>query len=728
MNNTYEDTEKETTISTKWKNPPTLADLKQNYEDAKIEQDTQVSKIDNWLNYLNITGNVKLKKIPGHSNVQPKIIRRNAEWRYPALSEPFLSTEDVFNVYPVGGTDTKRARQNQLVLNNQFNTKINKVNFIDNFVRASVNEGTIIVRVGWDSKYKEEKVTKPIYEFIPDITGKSAMQYQALMQLQQTNPEKYKELANEGITQAIETFYKTGNLVIPQQVGSEEVVENKLVQNHPTLEVCNYKNIIIDPSCEGDIDKAGFVIFNFETSKSELKKKADIYTNIDAIKINQNSPLNDPDYESGKDQSNFTFKDDARSKFIATEYWGSWDYNNTGIAEPIVATWVGDVLIRLEASPFPDGKPPFVVVPHMPVQRSLYGEPDGELLTDNQNIIGAVTRGMIDIMGKSAAGQTGYRKDFLDATNTKKFREGKDYSFNSTVDPRIGVYQHMYPEIPQSAYNMIQMYQAESESLSGVKAYNGGINSAALGDVAAGIRGALDASSRRELSILRRLAYGMVLVARKIISLNAVLLSDEEVIRITEEEFVTVKRDDLAGEYDIRLAISTAEEDNAKAQELAFMLQTGASSADPAEVRMIRAEIARLRKMPDLAKKIEEYEPQPDPIMQQKAMLELSLIQAQVEKELAIAKSHSANADLTRIEQISEQANAALTVAKTHTEQAKTRQIHSIADKDDLNYLEQESGVQQERDLQKIRGQAEAQTNMKIVEAMLKPKKDLATS
>ena len=65
MNNTYEDTEKETTISTKWKNPPTLADLKQNYEDVKIEQDTQVSKIDNWLNYLNITGNVKLKRYLG---------------------------------------------------------------------------------------------------------------------------------------------------------------------------------------------------------------------------------------------------------------------------------------------------------------------------------------------------------------------------------------------------------------------------------------------------------------------------------------------------------------------------------------------------------------------------------------------------------------------------------------------------------------------------------------
>lgn len=143
-------------------------------------------------------------------------------------------------------------------------------------------------------------------------------------------------------------------------------------------------------------------------------------------------------------------------------------------------------------------------------------------------------------------------KTSFDATNARKFREGKDYSFNGNVDPRIGVYQHVYPEIPQSAYNMLQIHHSDAESLSGVKAYSSGINSSSLGEVAAGMKPALDAASRRETSILRRLAYGVVLIGRKIVSLNAELLSDEEVIRITDEEFVTVRRDDLPGNYDIR--------------------------------------------------------------------------------------------------------------------------------------------------------------------------------
>ena len=52
-----------------------------------------------------------------------------------------------------------------MVLNNQFNTKMNKVTFIDNYVRAGVNEGTVIVRVGWEFEEEEyEKGYKEGYE------------------------------------------------------------------------------------------------------------------------------------------------------------------------------------------------------------------------------------------------------------------------------------------------------------------------------------------------------------------------------------------------------------------------------------------------------------------------------------------------------------------------------------------------------------------------------------
>lgn len=81
------------------------------------------------------------------------------------------------------------------------------------------------------------------------------------------------------------------------------------------------------------------------------------------------------------------------------------------------------------------------------------------------------------------------------------------------------------------------------------------------------------------------------------------------------------------------LSISTAETDNMKAQELSFMLQTIGNSMDFSMTQMILSDIARLRDMSDLAKRIEQYKPQPDPMAQQKAMLELELLKAQIGRD-----------------------------------------------------------------------------------------------
>ena len=309
---------------------------------------------------------------------------------------------------------------------------------------------------------------------------------------------------------------------------------------------------------------------------------------------------------------------------------------------------------------------------------------------------------MIDIMGKSANGQTGIRKDMLDATNRRKFDRGQDYEFNPAVDPRQGMYMHTYPEIPQSASFMLQLQNFEAESLTGVKSFSQGVSGSSLGDVAAGIRGALDAASKRELAILRRLSSGMLKIGRKLISMNSEFLSEEEVVRISNEEFVAVRRDDLCGQFDLELSISTAEEDNNKAEQLAFMFQTIGPNGDPGMTKMILADIARLRKMPDLAKRIESYEPQPDPVAQKLRELEVAKIDAEIAKLQAEAQATLANAGLS--------------TAKVDTEAAKAENLRSDTDQKNLDFVEQESGVTQERAKELHGAQAQAQARLKLVE------------
>jgi hypothetical protein len=668
---------------TEWKNEPSVRDLKQDYEDARSDHKTQVSKINTWLDNLHVEGQAKVNTPKGNSKVVPKLIRKQAEWRYAALSEPFLSSPDIFDVTPVSWEDKEAAIQNQLILNNQFSTKIGKVEFIDEFVRTAVDEGTVICKVGWEFEEELYDTIEPIVEYIRN-DGMAAM-HEQLALMKQANPGQFYMEVPEQVREAHRMTVELGYPVEPRVIGREQVKKSRTIKNHPTVEVCDYRNIVIDPSCKGDLDKAGFIIYSFESSMSVLEKDGR-YQNLKYINVEANSPLGEPDHETDT-PSNFNFSDQPRKKFVVHEYWGNWDIDGSGVVKPIVAAWVGDVLIRLEENPFPDQKHPFVSVQYLPTRRSVYGEPDGSLLEDNQKIIGAVTRGMIDIMAKSANGQTGIRKDMLDAVNRRRYQKGQDYEFNQNVDPRQGIHMHTYPEIPQSAQFMLQAQNMEAESLTGVKAFTGGLSGDALGGTATGVRGVLDAASKRELGILRRLAAGIVKIGRKFISMNAEFLDEEEVIRVTNEEFIPVRRDDLAGNFDLKLTISTAEEDNQKAQELAFMLQTMGNNMDPSMSKMILSDIARLRKMPDLAKRIEEYEPQPDPIEQQKQMLEVELLKAQIANEQAHAMERQAGANL---------------------DQVKAGNVQSDTDLKNLDFVEQESGVKQEREIQKQGEQARA--------------------
>ena len=649
-------TETDETSLVDWENPPSLGDLKQDYESAKVAHDVHTTEVDTWLRVLNGEQTINAKR--GRSKLVPKLARKQAEWRYAALSEPFLSTDDLFNTSPQTFEDKESAIQNGMLLNYQLNCRMDKVKFVDEYIRTAVDEGTVVVRVGWEFEEGTRKVYEDVMEMqmaLDPQTGQPAID-------PQTGQPQMQEV----------------------KTGQTSKMKTITIRNQPVLTVCDYSNIILDPTCDGDLDKANFAIYSFETSLSELKKDGR-YKNLDDINFESASVLSEPDHEVNTDDTSFTFKDKARKKVIAREYWGYWDIDDTGEVKPFVATWVGDTIIRLEENPYPDKKIPFVLVQYLPRRKNIYGEPDAALIEDNQKIVGAVTRGIIDIIGRSASGQQGIRKDALDVTNARKFERGEDYKFNANVDPRQAFHMEVYPEIPRSALEVLNMQNNDAEALTGVKAFTQGISGQALGTTATGIRSALDATSKRELGILRRLSNGLNQIGRKVISMNSEFLEDEEIVRITNEKFIAINRNDLGGKYDIKLNISTAEADEQKGSELAFMLQTMGNTMPPEMSQMILADIAKLRKMPDLAKRIQEYQPQPDPMAQQKMQLEMALLQAQVANETAKGREN--------------EVDVALKTAKTQTEQAKARGMHSGADLTDLDFVDKESGARDMRDM-----------------------------
>ena len=678
---------------TQWKNEPTLATLRGDLEASKPSHDEQASKIKKWVDLLNVTGKAKPPAIKGRSAIQPKLVRRQAEWRYSALTEPFLGTNKLYKVSPVTHEDVQAARQNELLLNWQFRTKLNRIKFVDDYVRAVVDEGTAVLKTGWVRVAQTVKKMAPEMSLYPMQTQAEVAEFQQALQMRDEDPNSVEQLSME-LREALLHYDETGEPTVAIATGEVEVEEEVILENRPTVEILNPLNVYIDPTCGGDLDNALFVIYSFETNKAELGKQKDRYKNLDRVNWEAVSPATEGDHTT-RSPSDFAFKDATRKKVVAYEYWGYFDIEGNGTLKPIVATWIGDTMIRLEENPFPDGKVPFVLVPYLPVKREVFGEPDAELLEDNQQLLGAVSRGIVDLLGRSANGQQGFAKGMLDPLNRRRYDNGQDYEFNPTMNPQQGVIEHKYPEIPQSAMAMLTLQNQEAEALTGVKSFAGGISGEAYGDVAAGIRGMLDAASKREMAILRRLAQGISQIGRKIIAMNAEYLSEMEVVRVTNDEYVQIAREDLPGEFDLEVDIATAEVDNAKSQDLGYMLQTMGPNMDPQISMQLLAEIADLKRMPALAHRLRNWQPQPDPVAEQLKQLELQKLQAELEKLQTEAEYNRARAKLAA----------------------------SQADKVDLDYVEQETGTQHEREMDKQQAQARGNQALEITKALAKSRK-----
>lgn len=292
---------------------------------------------------------------------------------------------------------------------------------------------------------------------------------------------------------------------------------------------------------------------------------------------------------------------------------------------------------------------------------------------------------MIDLMGRSANAQSGYAKGFLDPVNKRRFTQGEDFEFNPNGDPRASIQQMTYPEIPQSAMLTIQAQNQEAEALTGVKSFSGGISGDAYGSVATGIRGALDSAAMREMSILRRLAKGMQKIGEKIIAMNAKFLDEKEIVRVTNEEYVEISRSELEGNFDLKVDISTASVDEQKANDLGMILQTVGPDMDPMLRQIILSEIADLKRMPDLAARIRDYQPQPDPMQQKMAELEIQAKEMQIQLD-----------------------------------QARAEQAHAQAKKLLQDTEEQASGLKHEREVEKMGAQARGNRDLEITKALTK--------
>ena len=581
----------------------------------------------------------------GKSKIVVKLAKRQSEWGHAKIKDPFVSTPEIIKCNPITFEDVQAARQNELLLNYQFCRQFDRYKFMTKAIKVLDVDATLVVQTGW--VYEDEEIT------------------------QMTDVVEVDEHGNEFITTQI-------------------VPTIRVKKNQPTARVCRSEDVFIDPTCQDDIDNAQFVIFRYETDLSTLKKDGR-YKNLDKLKEAGDELSSDEDFDP-EDETEFKFSDKARKKLLVYEYWGNYDIDDDGEVEPIVCAWIGGTIIRLGSNPYPDKKPPFIVVPFSSVPFQLHGENNIDLIEDNQKVTTAITRGIINNMAQSTNGQVGIRKGALDAIQRKKFFSGKNFEFNGSP---ADFWQGSFNQIPGSAFDMMALQNNEAESLTGTKAFSQGLTGNSLGNTATSARGVMDATASRTLDTVRNIAENLIKpLMRKWMAYNSEFLSEEEVVRVTNSEFVPIRRDDLAGNIDIDISISTAEDNSMKMQELTFLLQTLGNTLPFELTQKVLAQIARLSRQPELEKDIEAFKPQPDPMAEQMRQLEMAKLQAEV--QYLQARSFAAQASAGE-----DDADKAEKLAQAELKRAQARKLMSEADNLDLKFIADDGQVKHQEDIEK---------------------------
>lgn len=620
-----------------------LQHVKADYKGAEVAKNENDNKIKQWeaIRDSKLYGT----EVDGKSKYVSDLTKNLLDWQVPSLVDPFVSTPDVINCKPFTYADPLIAAQEEAVLTHQVIQTADHFSFMTDLMTYIAEKGTAFVKTGWMFQEEKREVEQPLMAIDP-MSGQEVV------------------------------------------IGTEVVEQMVTTVNKPTRLVIDPIDIRMDPTCGGKISKASFVIHDWETDLSTLRQDGR-YKNLDSIKEDIGR---DEDYEQ-KDSTDDTFKfeDSARKKIIVHEYWGKYDLDDDGIAEPVVCAWVGDVVIREEENPLPGQEIPFEKAVYKNLPGYIWGEPLAAKTGKRQHIDSVLHRGIFDDMKLANNGQTGTKKGFTDDANLRKMKQGLDFEYNTTM---ADVYQDQYRGLNQSVFNVMAKNEAAAESSVGVTMMNHGTGGNALGSSAAAVNATTSSSAKREMHIVRGVAEDCIIpMLKKFSRYNKEFLSPEEVSAITDKEYIEPKNDN---EYDIKMTLESAETRVAKAERTGFVLQTMGPNMPPQAMTVLLARYMKLIGELDVSHMIEN--PEVSPEEQQAQAKQQAHADKMMELELALMEAKVYN------EQAKGQENAVdveLKTAKTETERAKARITNSDSDLKDIDYLEREAGIPHERELEK---------------------------
>ena len=578
-----------------------------------------------------------------------KLVKKHGEILIANLVKPFITGSSIIKLDPRTPDDIYKTQIDNKLMDFYFNRKFDKSKFIKQMIQVMVKEGTAFIKVSWDETNK--------------------------------NPHS-------------EVLY------------NEDVFTDTDAQN---------------------IQDSRYIIHRFRTTVDELEANKNYDSKaVERFKqyLNRNEEDSSIAGQDLHDRSLGLYKRDSDkdNDMFIYEYW--YRKNNKIFIKSFVESDTSALVLNNEQYEY--DWYPFIDVPFYNKEYSIWGRALADIIEDEQLFMTSIVRGVIDNMAQSNNGQKFVKKGSLDSVNFQNLMSGKPVVEINTPDSiNTAVQDGRFNELPSSVYNLLNVIESQAEGLTGVSKFMQGFidNPNASATSAQAI---MSQSQIRLLDIENNITRGLTSMFRKWIEMIVNYTDEKEMFNITgttwaEEKAKMVQRykeqyqfdqmppetqqkaillilkqvekiyDNKTVNYDFKLRVGTDASNQIKINQINMLMQqtaplVQANVIPPDIVKELIAKLFELFEYPDLADKIEKYQPQPDPIKQQMTQLEMAGLKGKADKEEALAKNAMARTAHTEAKAIKERASIEPDVAKKYTEVAKSaKEIQGVNTTNDNN-------------------------------------------
>ncbi len=664
---------------------------------AQTKHNQQVDQVRSWIKQYN--GEPYGNEDKNRSQMVWKLIKKQGESLISNLSKQFLGSHQIVELDPITARDTFKAKIYSGLINHFWSKEFNSNKFIKSICRLDVKEGTAFVRVGWEQNIEYDK------QIVDDI------------------PEE-----------VIEQIQNTGAKVRQLENGTFQITKKNIITNRPTAKVVRLEDIYLDPTAD-TFEDLKFLIHKYTSDLSTMKKQPHLYDEAaikrleKVIDENDDTPTDAMIEQHQYNPTSFEFMDKTRKQITLYEYWGEYDIDDTGITKPCVAVMAryGDkrTIVRMEENKFPFKSIPFICIPLIEDEFNIYGLGLTDMIEDEQMFSTGIIRGVQDNMSMSNKNTKFVKKNALDPQNYDRLIAGEPVvEVNTHENINTAIMDGNFNQLPQSVYNMLSIIDQQAESLTGISKMMQGIPGTEMKAASSNFSAVMSQSQIRLLDMTTSITTGLRHMFGMWAQMSIEYLDDNEIQDITgvfipEVKVKETKKlvtqygiDQLPPEtqskamqiiiqeindqfdmgdfkYDVKMKVGTDGLKDIKINQINMLMQQSmnlvqAQVVPPGVLGMLFSDMATAMDRPDIAKIVEEYQPQPDPMQQAMGEAELKEKEANVNKDNALAENAMARTRNVDGKTMKEADNNPLDKAKKATDISATQ---NKMDTDSMNAM-----------------------------------------